>query len=72
MININNWLKKHESTVNDVVIDSKEEYVASCGDDGKVTIFGLCESRYFDYFYTDYLFKYINLIFIKSWSSSWI
>jgi hypothetical protein len=21
----------------------KEEYVASCGDDGKVTIFGLCD-----------------------------
>lgn len=29
-----------------MVIDSKEEYVASCGDDGRVTIFGLCESTH--------------------------
>lgn len=36
----------HESTVNDVAIDSKEEYIASCGDDGKVNIFGLCESAH--------------------------
>ena len=40
------WFEKHESTVNDVVIDSKQEYVASCGDDGKVTIFGLYDSVY--------------------------
>ena len=37
---------KHDTTVNDVVIDSKEEYVASCGDDGKVVIFGICESAH--------------------------
>ncbi len=32
--------------MNDVAIDFKEEYVASCGDDGKVNIFGLCESSH--------------------------
>ena len=32
--------------MNDVTIDLKEEYVASCGDDGKVAIFGLCESSH--------------------------
>jgi vacuolar protein sorting-associated protein 41 len=36
----------HLSTVNDVTIDLKEEYVASCGDDGNVIIFGLCESSH--------------------------
>ena len=37
---------QHDSTVNAVVLDSKEEYVGSCGDDGKVTLFGLCESAH--------------------------
>ena len=45
LICINYFIKKHETTVNDVTIDSKEEYVASCGDDGKVVIFGICESK---------------------------
>lgn len=27
-------------------MDLKEEYVASCSDDGKVTIFGLCETTH--------------------------
>ncbi len=29
-----------------MTIDSKEEYVASCSDDGKVVIFGLCDSTH--------------------------
>ncbi|CAF0718867.1 unnamed protein product [Brachionus calyciflorus] len=36
----------HQTTVNDITIDSKEEYVASCSDDGKVSIFGICESTH--------------------------
>lgn len=29
-----------------MTIDSKEEYIASCSDDGKVVIFGLCENTH--------------------------
>lgn len=29
-----------------MTIDLKNEYVASCSDDGKVNIFGLCESTH--------------------------
>ena len=29
-----------------MTIDSKEEFVATCSDDGKVTIFGLCETTH--------------------------
>ncbi|RMZ95803.1 vacuolar sorting-associated 41 -like protein, partial [Brachionus plicatilis] len=36
----------HELTVNDLTIDTKEEYVASCSDDGKVAVFGLFESEH--------------------------
>ena len=32
--------------MNDITIDSKEEFVASCSDDGKVAIFGLCETTH--------------------------
>lgn len=38
--------ENHQTTVNDVVIDPKQEYVASCGDDGKVCIFGLYENTH--------------------------
>lgn len=34
---------KCNTTINDVTIDLKEEYVAACSDDGKVVIFGLCD-----------------------------
>ena len=40
-------MPKHECTVNDLSIDAREEYVASCGDDGVVNIFGICD-EYFD------------------------
>lgn len=32
--------------MNDIAIDAKEEYVASCGDDGRVIIFGLFENTH--------------------------
>lgn len=37
---------KCQTTINDVTLDLKEEYVASCSDDGKVVIFGLCDTAH--------------------------
>ena len=34
------------STVNEVVLDSTYEFVASCGDDGKVVIFSLYDPTF--------------------------
>ncbi len=34
------------STVNEIAIDATEEYVASCGDDGKVVIFSLYDEQF--------------------------
>jgi len=36
----------HQSTVNDISIDIKGEYIASCGDDGRVSIFGLLDESH--------------------------
>ncbi len=32
--------------MNDISIDAKEEYIVSCGDDGRVSIFGLLEDKH--------------------------
>jgi hypothetical protein len=37
---------QHTSTVNEIAIDESKEYVASCGDDGKVVIFSLYDEQF--------------------------
>lgn len=42
----NSVIPSHTAAVNQISIDSAGEYVASCSNDGKVIIFGLCSSEF--------------------------